>query len=118
MSESESLERWGTVAFSTLFMKRTIGFGRPIYDNYGVFAGFTTSNPCAHEEPWMGKFPPMCTLELSIWYGFVPQIYWPQLPLTQIREIARKNLKLKATQRTIDLIIADLQKFIIANVKA
>lgn len=61
-SANESLDRYGTVAFSSEYMKQWIGFGEPRFrEEYGVmaFIGFDAKvNPTALcIEVWMAMVP-------------------------------------------------------------
>lgn len=55
------LNKWGTIAFETSFMKQMIGFGEPIFRE-SEFIGFD-------------RLINQNNLNLSVWLSFVPDVY-------------------------------------------
>lgn len=54
----------GTMAFDQTMMERTIQVGRPIILHDGTFVGFSND-------------PPTTSLNLSVWFAFVPNPFRP-----------------------------------------
>lgn len=70
---SPSLKRWGTIAFDSEFMRKTIGFGVPIFSE-SEFKGFDAE-----------RFPN--SLCLSVWLSFVPECYRDQCESIAIKTV-------------------------------
>lgn len=99
MNVATSLDRFGTVHFSTDIMKKLIGFGDPIFDRYGVFVGF--------DKDVNGG-----TLQLGVWLGFVPEIYRLRCEKFAMETANRFRLE-KVTENMKMAIIADIQNKLI-----
>lgn len=62
MSPIESMEQYGTMAFSEQYMNAFVGYGEPEFDQDGTFKGFNSkSNPQK--------------INLSVWLGLVPDVF-------------------------------------------
>jgi hypothetical protein len=62
MKPMDSMEEYGTMAFSPQYMNAFVGYGEPKYDNDKLFMGFDEkANPSK--------------LNLSVWLGLVPSIF-------------------------------------------
>jgi hypothetical protein len=77
-------------------MRRTIGIGRPVYDDTG---------------------PPKCTLNVAIWYSFVPEVYRDLLTEIAIRQALNPLMGAKITHASVDHAVGLLLSWIHANVE-
>lgn len=97
MTQKESLDQFGTIAFAQDFIQATIGFGTPIFDD-NTFAGFNKNeNPHA-----------LC---LVVWLSFVPEVYRPDIR-AMLETISPQWVGIVATQGSLNVIASDITKHV------
>lgn len=82
-----------SAAFSLEFMRKTIGFGQPLFAG-SEFIGF---HACLDPQ----------NLSCGVWYGFVPEKF-KKIAMMALRSASSKIIGEQATRATIELFIAEL----------